>query len=213
MASSDKGFLDIARSLELIASQVDKTRLLVIGVAHGQEPLSVLSVFNAIGVKRGSSLKDVVDLNLIDIKPELSPAELQYSVHAWLMDYLFPGENFVSESLAANGKMLEVKDSVRDYLLEVMADPTKAKMGTAIQTYIPPAPDVYDVIVYNNTHGHVPDSPEKNRIYSTLDFMLAENGILITDPWGEDEVSKSAEGQGKTSPRRIYPGIFQGKFL
>jgi hypothetical protein len=220
-AAPSKEFTDISTNLETLFKSKNSVKLLLIGVANGQEPLSYLSVLYPLAKAKGKSLQETVDLSLVDIRPKLPPSEIIDSVSKLGTKMVFRGNekkgSVIRESLNSDDKdpiHYRVKKPIRDFFEQVVDDPQKSHWETSVVDFVRDGDlQTYDCIFYNNVHGHIRDENKHLIIPGLLD-RLAPGGLFITDTatQPEDPIQRhpnSAELMKTHHLRLLRPGVYE----
>lgn len=212
MASPDEGFSDIIKVLKSFGKR--NISILEVGTARGEELLSVLSVLHSQAELNQRLPENAVNVQVVDIRPPLSESEIVDTVTAFIVDHFFSGEAFLTKSLEKADSMdYRVIRIIKDFLVSELKK--KQHWETDIRDYVnQPIDDTFDVILFNNTYGHIPDD-ENNSKYTVVEGLLRRlnaGGTLITDPYPNNALTvhpKSSELIKKFNLDEISPGIYQ----
>ncbi len=210
-----KEFLNIVTTLENLVKKKTPLSLLIVGVASGEEPISLLTVLNSLAEKQGKTLNYLVDLHMIDTRPPLLANEIDSKIMKWMIEDALQNNPLIVRSLqdSPNPQMYQVKPQVQAFLQETVDDPSHSLWKTSVEEYLHSNDHQrYDCITYNNVHGHIPESEDKDSILPGLINKLNQGGILITDGDYRDTVKKHhLYNQLKQTYglKELFPGIFQ----
>jgi chemotaxis methyl-accepting protein methylase len=213
--SPEKEFLDIVNILETLTNGKTPITLMVVGVASGEEPLSLLTILNSLAQRKGKKLSEIVDLHMVDVRPPLQSSEVEGTMYKWIIKDLLDNNPLILESMedSSDSMQYQVKPQVKKYLELAVADTSHSSWNTSVQGYLRDSDSQqYDCITYNNVHGHITDSKEKADILPGLVSKLSRGGVLITDGDYRDIVKKHPlyEQLKQTyGLNELYPGIFK----
>jgi chemotaxis methyl-accepting protein methylase len=187
-------FKDVATVLAKVIKTTTPAKMLVVGVADGQEPMSILATVSHLTVQK--PLEDVIDLHCVDIRSRLSDefveTQASFKCHDWdTIPKII--EKFAKSSFETTQIPFQIsyklKKPIRDYMQKVFAncDPSSPEAAThwdtAIEDFAQAAPcETYDAISYNNIVNYIDSESVRREILSNLCRMLKPGGFLITDP-------------------------------
>lgn len=215
MAAPEKEFLHIAQTLETQTRDKDKYSVMVIGVARGEEPLSLLTLLNTIAEEKGKTLQEFADMHTVDIRPQLQPNEIDGTTYKWIIEDVLDNTSLILSSLeeSEDDMKWQVVPEVRSYLSRVVIDPSLSKWNTSVQEYVRSDDKTqYDCISYNNVHGHIEESEGRKEILPGLIARLKPGGVIVTDGDYRDIVKKHQDYlkmQQEYGLKELFPGIFQ----
>lgn len=208
-------YQDVIDSLDEILNEKQPIKMLVAGVAEGEEPISLLAVISELTGHK--PIEETVDLNLTDFNPKP-----KLKTEFWKPDFATSSfeKNPKNDSCKLNEYIL--KPSIMNYLQEVYKDcdnkdpNARSKWNINIQDYSKEAPsEEYDVISYNNVACYINKDQDKIDVLKNFVRMLNVGGLLITDPY-ETDVLSAKIGEDKYMPvpdaenmRKIKPGIWK----
>lgn len=212
-------FKNIEDVFKLLLNRNQKNKVLIAGVGKAQEPFSYLAVIK--GLSKGKPLKDIIDLNCVDIQPQINNDDLEkYSYYDFDGEPKFVKESFdyVEKSPLGENRHYKVKADLVDYLKTVFNNPQKTKWDTGIEEFSKACPSqTYDMISCNNTLLYLNSNEEKVKTIFNFSRMLKEGGILKTDQYGNgylpfnDEQKLAFERIQKilNGLKKLAPGIWQ----
>jgi hypothetical protein len=184
-----KEFEDVATALEEAISVNKPAKVLLIGVADAQEPMSILATVNHLAAQK--PLKEVIHLNCVDIRSPLSEEfiEEHASFHDSAPSRAISGilekvasSSFDTEQRPLQGTFYRLKKPILDYLKKVFADKASTHWDTQIEDFSKTAPsEAYDVILYNNVGLYLANLGVRKEVLSNLCRMVKPGGFLITD--------------------------------
>ncbi len=184
MASSSEGFKNIVESLIKVTEKRQKIDILAVGIASGEEPLSVLSVADSIAGVYGMKLDNLVDLYVVDRRDELKEAEIQSRVYKHVVNHFLPGNRMVLNALEDDYDPMQyrVKKHIIDFLAEKLKDRSHSKWNTSVQRFVrEKTGKKYDMILYNNVDGHILEAKGRDESIRGLVMLLKVGGRLVTD--------------------------------
>jgi len=173
------GYKDVVNALKLVSRNSKRPKILVVGLGDAaQEPCSILATIKSLNPKK--PLKDSVELNCVDMQPQISDIELKN--HSYL-DKL-PSFARTSFQRVKNSKHYEVKPEIYENLNETLNNSAKTKWDTTIEDFSPTLPEQsYDMVSINNVLCYVLDETKKVAALENLTKSLKPGGILVTDPY------------------------------
>ena len=202
-------FADVIRTLNKIFgnNSQEKKKMLIAGIGDSQEPFSLLAVIKYL--TKDKPIKDVVDLNIIDLQSKPSNRELFDQSY---FDGYYPPDFVKSSFIRDDGKKYglktwkryRVKSEIFQFLKDTYNNPQKSHWDSRVQDVVKDLDsDYYDVVSINNTLGYI--NNEKD-IYDTLDNVkriAKKDSAFITDPYSKFNDSLA------DSMTEEYNGIFR----
>ena len=198
-------FVDILNVFKKVFSTEGIKKLLIVGIAHSEEPFSYLSIIKPL--KNDKPIEEFLDLHIIDLQSK--PYKKDLFEDSYTIDECFPDyakNSFVYDPKHAKWSFhkYRVKDELFNYLNKVYDDSSKSKWETRVQEGITTYPNEYfDVISINNVLYYL----YENEIYPTVENIykaLKLNGYIITEDdmfFQESKISNKLE--------RVDRGIFR----
>lgn len=167
-------------------------RMLIVGVANSEEPLSYLATIKQI--IKNKPIKDAVDLYIIDLQSKPSGEKLykdSYYTMAQIPDYA--KGSFIYDPHNRIPKLnYRVNDELFEFLYKTYNNPAKSKWETRAQEAIKTYPDnFFNVISINNVVCYM----KSNDIQTTSDNMyrtLVPKGYLVEELGLYAEICKNA---------------------
>ena len=204
-AEPSHSFVDVLNVFKKVFNTEGLKKLLVVGVAHSEEPFSYLSTIKPL--KKDKPLETFLDLHIIDLQSK--PDKKTLFEDSYTIDHCFP--DYAKDSFVYDPDKSEwsfhkyrVKDELFNYLNKVYDDNSKSKWETRVQEGITTYPNEYfDVISINNVLYYLYENeipPTIVNIYKAL----KPNGYIITeDDWffRSSKISNNLE--------RVAEGIFR----
>ena len=195
---ASKGYLDIEELFYKIFKFNDKQKnMLIIGICRSQEPFSYLASIK--GILNDKSLKNNIDLNIIDLQSKPTPYELKLSAFPGLHDYeVYPKyaeKSFVYDSydnfIGKNKKNEQQIYGMRSFISELI--------NIKKSTVAPSAKRVNDEIfkflsdTYNNPQKAKWNSRVQDAIQEYPDklFDIISANNVIPYIMSENEISKT----------------------
>lgn len=216
-AISNENFTDVINGLQEACKNKEHIDLLVVGVAEGQEPISLLAVLDSIAKSRRKTLGEFADLHLVDVRDQLDTSHLEYRAYKHVIETMFPGNSIIKDALEPDEDYMQyrIKQPLVEYFKVKIKDPSRSHWNTTIQRYlIEEDRKTYDCISYNNIDGHILSSEDRNFVIQGLLSRLRKGGVLITD--AEYCGSKTLKAlpnyeelKATYDLTEIHPGVFQ----
>lgn len=181
-ASDD--FQDVIDVLaDILKEKKRPIRILVAGVADGQEPISLLASVSEL--TQHSPIEETLDLNLVDINPYPKIREISNRP-------IYAESSFEKLAEGTQPERWQLKTGLRDYICRIYKncvrpnDPknpeAKSFWNTEIETFSKLYPSKkYDIISFNNVRQYM-SNKSVGKVLSDLAKMLEYGGIFITDP-------------------------------
>lgn len=217
MASPGEAFLDVVSTLQNISQDKEQISVLTVGTAYGEEPLSLLVVFDSIAKQRGKNLDTFVDLNTVDVRPQPKNTQLVTHTYKTPVDYLLESNPLITDGLEPDRETYKyrVRRPIVAYLERTIADPTKSTWETLIQEYLHQTQvKTYDCISYNNVDMHIISAEDREFVIQGLLDRVRPGGVLITDnTYGGGNTLRTSYNYEAMKVQyglnEIYPGIFK----
>lgn len=214
--STSERFRDVIETLIGVVEKSKKLDVLVVGVAMGEEPLSVLSVVYSLAEAYGGKMEDMVDLYMVDRKDPLKNDQIVSKVYKQYIDSELPGNRMVLNAIETDDdpRQYRIKRSIVGFLETKLADKTHTHWNTSVQKYLNRDKREYNLIMYNNVDGHVWVDKDRAEIVRGLVGSLKVGGILVTDNgYGGSkrlrELPDFTQIELNLGLKEIRPGIFK----
>jgi chemotaxis methyl-accepting protein methylase len=191
-------FADIAEALQKAIKSDQPTKVMVVGVGLGEEPVSILTTVSHLASQK--PIDEVIDLHCVDLCSS-SDRALNVENHATLHLYheewraqmieKFARSSFEVEPLPSQPEqaLYRLKKPIQEYLKKVFADcdPSNPQASshweTPIEDFSQTAPgNSFDVISYNNVAMYLGSSAIEAETMNNLCRMVKPGCFLITDP-------------------------------
>jgi chemotaxis methyl-accepting protein methylase len=214
--SSSEDFKDVENALNVVLEGKNRPiRMLVNGVARGQEPTSLVAVIK--DIQQHKPIEKILDLNLLDKNPYPEPFYTITSAPAY-------GKSSFEQ---AQGGNWQLNQELMDYLDKVYKDcsrpknendpvnlKTKSFWNKSVESFSKQCPpESYDVITFNNVSQYMSDS---NVLDSLENFvkMLKVGGILIKNPDTTNDLTSYIGNErvkvpGYEKMEKLDPGIWR----
>ena len=197
-------YKDVESTLKTMYENKQKNKMLIVGVGKGQEPFSMVA--STYSINWANNLKDVLDLNCVDLGPKLTDEEI---TKASKMRF----ENDKGYAIDSMKKtfdcMYTFKPEICDFVRDTFNSKEKTKWDTSIQEFVETCPDnTYDCVSMNNTLGYILSNDQINRVITRLEDIIKPNGFLITDDCFSGYFKRF---NLLSSFEQVYPGIYQKK--
>lgn len=195
-------FKDVIKAINKIYSQTLKSKILMVGLGRGEEPLSFLAVIK--DKFQDKPLESVVEMNCVDLQPQIHDETLMEDAHL----PIFAKPKFAKNSFDINciSGSYYVKNDIINYLLNIFKDTQKTKWDTQIQEFGAICPkETYNLISMNNVLLYITNEEAKVNTMEKVSQMLKPKGILVTD------MNKDYKNRFKCLQnfKKLAPGIWQ----
>lgn len=189
---------DVIAALKMSINSEQPTKMLIVGVGEAQEPFSYLAVLK--DLQQDKSLDEIVDLNCVDIQPQMSNQELrQYACLEKAETPKFALKSFEQ----TNEGLYKVKENFIEYLQRTFNDKSKTHWNTSVNEYTANCPrEKYNLISMNHVLMYIEDKSIKEKIINDVAKIMKPGGIFITD-------TLISEYEGLKNFKEIVAGIFQ----
>lgn len=198
-------FPDVISSIKIVMKQEQTPKILIVGIAHAQEPFSYLAVIK--NLKKRKQLASIIDLNCVDLQPKISDKNLEE--YAYLSNKKPPrfakkSFDYIENPNYKKELHYKVKPDILNHLKEVFNSPEKTKWDTKIEEFAESCPEkTYNMVSMNNVLMYVEDDKEKERVIKNISKILKKDGIFITD------MGRSIIENGLKDFKERAPGIWQ----
>lgn len=217
--SASKSFHDVISGIKEASSNKEHMKLLVVGVAEGQEPLSLLVVLDSMAKDKGKSLDNYVSLNMVDVrpKPEYSEVKKRSKEYEHVIDLVFDDKSPEFQGFEQDeddDMQCRIKQPIVDYLMNAINDASRSQWETKAQDYFKDDKKTYDCISYNNVTGYIPSAEDRNYIIKQMVLHLSKGGVLITDAdYGGGYTLKELPDYlslvEECGLKEVFPGVFK----
>lgn len=196
-------FSNVVDSLKQVFTNTKKTKLLIVGVGRGEEPMSYLAVIK--NLYKNEDLNNIVDLDCVDIQPKISTLSLKNnSVTEEPSTLIYAKKSFYYD---VNTRKFYLKSNILNFLIKTFDNPIKTHWDTSIEEYSSNcSKKTYNLISMNKVLMYLKDRETQAKVIDNLFNMLKPNGILISD--SEHDFSSWNLKNAKMITE-IYPGIWQ----
>mgnify|MGYP001567477580 CR=1 FL=1 len=132
----------------------EKLSVLDIGVGNMEEPLSYLAHLYVEAAQQGRSLADVVDVELVEVRPREQIA-MDASLGINMFDQPIAPRDDVRDAFVQQGHEFVFRPEIVELLAQTMDNPDKAHFATPVETVMDSATTTYDVVACNNVLQHM----------------------------------------------------------
>ena len=203
--SASDEYRDVEDTIKLMYQNKLKNKVLIVGVGKAQEPFSLTASIYSENWMR--NLKDVLDLNCVDLGPKLTDEEVE---NASKLKKWYNNKYYAIDSMKkTDDGNYKFQDEICDLIKETFDSEEKTKWDTSVQEFVKDCPEnSYDCISMNNVLGYIMSKQEKNDVISKMEKIIRPNGFLITD----EIYSEYFKNNGLlTGFDQIFPGIYRKK--
>lgn len=215
--SDSKAFQDVVDVLKDVMKKAKPVKMMIVGVADGQEPVSIMAVMSELSGHK--PLKEVVDLNCLDLNPKPAIRDKlgtkpMYAATSFDEIRVEMPHHFYATDYKLKPKIMAYLKSVYKNC-NPMNPNVKSHWNTDVREFAKKAEsEKYDVISYNNVAKYMDSDKDRISVMENLGRMLKVDGVLITDPTFSEVLSDTWSSNPKVIPGadkfiRLKPGIWK----
>jgi Methyltransferase domain len=194
---------EVADALLQTVKPGQKLKILVPGIANGEEPVSLLAMLRTQGHKL-----DDIDLHMMDLQPSSRFLLTRSMGLAPNGSPVRPPEYGTVGFVPGKNGFYELDDATTHYMQRCLANPKKTEWETPVQVGLAKhADNTYDVVSCNNTLYYIDDMIARDQAHVDLVRILKPGGLLVTDVGTPNCELRELLARGVLV--KLYGGIYQ----